>query len=99
MAAALVNFQVYHQVKVTNQTFGIHKVTLLSSADHVIVPKLANDSNPSSSVGRLDDGNNGSLSAFYAHNAYQVDLDGGVAGDKLWFATRHVGRLNYRPEA
>jgi len=99
MAQAIVDFQLYHQVKVTNQTFGIHKVTLLTSSDHVGVPALANSANPGSSIGRLADGNNGTLSAFYAANAFQVDLDGGTAGDSVWFVTRHTGRLNYRPEA
>jgi len=98
MAAAIVEFQLYHQVKVTNQTFGIHKVKLLTSSDHVGVPALANAANPNLSIGRLDDGNNGTLSTFYAANKFQVDLEGGTAGDSVWFVTRHVGRLNYRPE-
>jgi hypothetical protein len=99
MASAIIEFQVYHQVKVTNQTFGIHKAKLVSSADHVIVPALANSANPGSSIGRLNDGNNGSLSAFYASSRFQVDLDGGTPGESVWFVTRHAGRLNYAVES
>src|SRR3990172_7825688 len=98
MAQAIVEFQLYHQVKITNQTFGIHKVKLLTSSDHVGVPALAHATNPGLSVGRLDDGNNGTLSAFYAASKFQVDLDGGTAGDSVWFVTRHSGRLNFAPE-
>ena len=98
MASAEVQFQKYSQLKVTNQTFGIHKVKLVSSTDHVVVPSLANTTTPGSSVGRLNDGNNGTLSSFYAASRFQVDLDGGTAGDEIWFVTRHVGRLNYRTE-
>jgi len=98
MASAIVEFQLYHQVKVTNQTFGIHKVKILTSSDHVGVPALANSANPGLSIGQINDGNNGSLSAFYAADSFQIDLEGGTAGDSVWFVTRHTGRLNYRPE-
>jgi len=98
MASAIIEFQAYHQVNVTNQTFGIHRVKILSPVDHIIVPRLANAGNPSSSIGRLDDGNNGALSAFYASSKFQVNLDGGTAGDTVWFCTRHAGRLNFAPE-
>ena len=98
MASAIIDFQRYHQVRITNQTFGIHKVTLLTSSDHVIVPKLAHDTNPGLAAVRLDDGNNASLTAFYASSDFQVNLDGGAAGGVVWFATRHSGRLNFMNE-
>ena len=88
----------YHQVRVSNQTFGLHKVKLVSSSDHVIVPRLANTTDPDAAIAQLNDGNDATLSLFYAASPVQLGLDGGAAGDTVWFVTRHAGRLNYMPE-
>jgi len=98
MAALVPIFQVFEDVKVNGNSFGIHKVVLQSASDTVTVPTLA-DTTPSNSVVELDDGNNDSGVAVAASGANTVTLIGGSAGGVVWFMTRHKGRINYTAEA
>ena len=98
MAAIQPNFQVYEDVKVQANVFGIHRVQLASSSDTVTVPTLASTT-PSNSVGELDDSNNDAGVTVSTSDANTVTLIGGTQGGIVWFLTRHRGRVNFFPEA
>jgi len=98
MAALIPTFQEFEHVKVGGNSFGIHKVILVSASDTLTVPTLAH-ATPANAVVELDDGNNDTGVAVSASGANTVTLIGGTAGGVVWFMTRHRGRINYVPEA
>ena len=98
MAALLPVVQEFEHTNIDGNTFGIHKVILVSSSDTVTVPTLAH-STPSNSVIELDDGNNDTGVTVSASGANTVTLIGGSAGGVVWFMTRHRGRVDFIPEA